>query len=269
MRRREAARALVGTVADLVAVVLLAVTLCTLAWGVARLVGHPLAAFTGAWHVTLRDGSRLEGRGEDSLQETLGRHAGAVAATEMVDDGVGVLRNLTVWALLAIATSLGAWAAFRQRGRLRHRLRLRLADAPRAIGAAAVTLLAATLLVLALGAAGFIPRGLDRLREGSPAWRLALLGMAGVLGPVAEELYFRGRLWDLWAPAVGERGALVVSSVAFAAAHGAWLTPLWPVTGLQIAMGLVLGGLRRRSGRLAPGMLAHVAHNTTALALLG
>jgi membrane protease YdiL (CAAX protease family) len=83
-----------------------------------------------------------------------------------------------------------------------------------------------------------------------------------LLAPVAEEAFFRGGLlpWldGAWAGARwGRAGAMLVSSLAFAAAHG---DPVLVVFGLPL--GLLLAHVRLRSGALSGCMLAHACHNS-------
>jgi membrane protease YdiL (CAAX protease family) len=83
-----------------------------------------------------------------------------------------------------------------------------------------------------------------------------------LLAPVAEEAFFRGRLlpWldDAWAGARwGRPGAMLLSSLAFAVAHG---DPVLVVFGLPL--GLLLAHVRLRSGSLGACMLAHACHNS-------
>ena len=73
---------------------------------------------------------------------------------------------------------------------------------------------------------------------------------------VAEEIAIRGALFTLLAARYGDGGALVVTALLFAAMH----VPLYGMGSLplDLAAGLLLGGLRIVSrGVLAPA-LAHV-----------
>jgi membrane protease YdiL (CAAX protease family) len=92
---------------------------------------------------------------------------------------------------------------------------------------------------------------------------LALFVSIGLLGPFAEEVFYRGSAYRLFQRAAGTAFAVAASSVAFALAHAAprdWL-PL-------LAVALVLGGLRVRAGQLAACVGAHAAFNCAALLLV-
>jgi membrane protease YdiL (CAAX protease family) len=72
---------------------------------------------------------------------------------------------------------------------------------------------------------------------------------------VAEELVFRGVLFDAVARAAGVFAACAVCAVAFAIVH----VPLygWQALPLDIAVGVWLGGLRMLSGGVAAPAVAH------------
>lgn len=87
------------------------------------------------------------------------------------------------------------------------------------------------------------------------------LGIAVLLGPLLEELLFRGFLQSALAQALGERGALVATSVVFSALHG--------VVGLPILFGLslFLGWLQLRTRCLWVPWSAHALNNAVTLGL--
>ena len=79
-------------------------------------------------------------------------------------------------------------------------------------------------------------------------WALAVVVVAGV-----EEVFLRGTLFDAVA---GPRTAVVVSAVAFALLH----VPMygWGAVPLDLAVGVVLGGLRLEAGTAAAPVVTHV-----------
>lgn len=92
----------------------------------------------------------------------------------------------------------------------------------------------------------------------------ALLVVIAFVGPVVEELHFRGMWWRAVANRFGPVAALLVTSVLFALVH---LEPV-RLFGLLLG-GLVLGALRLIFDRLGPGIVAHVTINTvSAVSLL-
>lgn len=86
---------------------------------------------------------------------------------------------------------------------------------------------------------------------------LAATSAIGLLGPLAEELLFRGQIYGYVEGRFGERAAWATSSVLFAAAHAepAHIALVFPI-------GILLGWVRMRSGSLWPCVLAHVINNT-------
>ncbi len=79
---------------------------------------------------------------------------------------------------------------------------------------------------------------------------------ASVAAPIGEELFFRGWLQPLlstrWRPAF----SIGLTAVVFSLVH------LDPVGFLpRVELGVIFGLLRHRTGRLAPSMAAHAAHN--------
>ena len=77
--------------------------------------------------------------------------------------------------------------------------------------------------------------------------------VAGLIGPIAEELAFRGLLYNAWRNAWGWLGAALASSLVFGLFHGM----VWP----QFVSGLVLVAAYRRSGSLRTAIYVHSLHN--------
>jgi len=88
---------------------------------------------------------------------------------------------------------------------------------------------------------------------------LAIL-VVGVLAPLVEELVFRGLLYGYVEGRFGAIAALIVSSLAFAAAH---VEPIH--VALVLPIGVLLGWTRLHTGSLWPAIAAHIANNTVAV----
>ena len=84
--------------------------------------------------------------------------------------------------------------------------------------------------------------------------------LAILVVPFLEELVFRGFLQGLLAGSLGNLGAVILSSAAFAALHG------WSACGPIFCLSLFLGWLQVRTGRLAAPWIAHGLHNGGTLA---
>jgi membrane protease YdiL (CAAX protease family) len=90
---------------------------------------------------------------------------------------------------------------------------------------------------------------------------LALL--VGIGAPVVEEIFFRGLLQPAAVRRFGPAGGVAFTALFFGAAH---LQPLqFPALAV---FGLVLGVLAHRTGRLGPGIVAHVVFNGLTLVAL-
>lgn len=97
------------------------------------------------------------------------------------------------------------------------------------------------------------------VRPGGSYWRWALVV---TVVATAEEAFLRGALWTAVRDWRGETWALLVSAVAFMALH----LPLygWGSAPLDLAVGLVLGVLRERTGGWAAPAITHVAADLAA-----
>ena len=86
---------------------------------------------------------------------------------------------------------------------------------------------------------------------------LAATVAIGLLGPLAEELLFRGLIYGYVDGRFGPRAAWATSSILFALAH---VEPAHIM--LVLPIGILLGWVRQRSESLWPCVVAHMANNT-------
>jgi len=92
----------------------------------------------------------------------------------------------------------------------------------------------------------------------------AVLAVLVVVGaPIAEELFFRGLLQGVLARRRAAPVAIACSAVAFGLAH--FQVIQFPAL---VALGLVLGTLVHRRGRLGPSIVAHSTFNAITMAVL-
>ena len=117
-------------------------------------------------------------------------------------------------------------------------------------------------LSVAVSQIGIEPQGMkqviDVVRE--PHELILSLLLLSVLAPVVEELVFRGLLYGWIAGRWSGTPALIVSSLAFAAAH--W-EPAHII--LVLPLGFLFGWLRRRTDSLLPSLFSHIMNNGFAL----
>lgn len=133
--------------------------------------------------------------------------------------------------------------------------------------------------LVALGAALVSLQGLERffhlpkhipmeefLKTPSAAILTAVFAVS--LGPLMEELFFRGFLYPVVARRAGVFVAIVVTSLAFGLIHGAQLAFAWGLVLIISIVGIVLTIVRAKTGSVAASFVVHVAYNST-LVILG
>ncbi|AGF72718.1 CPBP family intramembrane glutamic endopeptidase [Corynebacterium halotolerans] len=126
-------------------------------------------------------------------------------------------------------------------------------------------------LMLGLFTALNLPTGLTI----GPGTTGAVTGFSAAVGVAAaaagEEIFFRGFVQGHLARRFGARAALWGQAVIFLLPHLFLLlvdARLWILLPVQFLLGLVAGVLRRGSGSVLPGVIAHVLTNVAAGALL-
>ena len=112
-----------------------------------------------------------------------------------------------------------------------------------------------------------VTQNIQQLGESTPlGWRIPLVLLVVSLGPLVEELLFRGVLLSALLQRWGSAVATGLSSVVFALAHLPGLGwKLYAVPGLLL-LALALAWLRLRSGSIWPSVIGHSANNLLAVA---
>jgi CAAX protease family protein len=172
--------------------------------------------------------------------------------------------SLAVGGLIQYGLILGLVLLIAEPGRRREVLALRRPRSwGRALGLMVVVLVGIYLLSYALSPflhpgreQGFTPSGWDSSRAGAFAASFVVLA---IVGPVVEELQFRGLGYSLLA-SYGSTIAIVVVGLTFGLAHG--LVEGLP---LLVAFGAGLAWLRSRSDSVYPCIALHIAFNSIAL----
>ena len=84
-----------------------------------------------------------------------------------------------------------------------------------------------------------------------------------VVGPIAEEILFRGLLFGALQRRLPTSAVIIVAAFLFACGHLQWtyIPPLF-------LMGIVAGGLRWKSGSLGPSIFLHCLNNGLSLLFL-
>lgn len=128
------------------------------------------------------------------------------------------------------------------------------------------TVLAGPALVLAVVVLGeamhtpVIDNPIQRLLKDK--WSILMIGFfATTLGPLAEELIFRGFLQPLMMRTFGTVAGIALASLPFSLAHGPQYSWSWRHILLLFLASLVFGVVRWRSGSTAASTLVHAVYN--------
>jgi len=83
------------------------------------------------------------------------------------------------------------------------------------------------------------------------------------LGPLMEELFFRGFLYPVLARSFGMALGICLSALGFGLMHAAQYGYSWASVLLIFVVGMVLGVVRAKKDSVGAGLLVHVAYNGT------
>jgi membrane protease YdiL (CAAX protease family) len=83
------------------------------------------------------------------------------------------------------------------------------------------------------------------------------------LGPLMEELFFRGFLYPVLARRIGIVAGILVSALGFGLMHAAQYGYSWASILLIFLVGVVLGTVRAKKDSVAAGVLVHMGYNGT------
>ncbi len=92
------------------------------------------------------------------------------------------------------------------------------------------------------------------------------VAFAITLGPLMEELYFRGFLYPVLARRVGAFWGVILSSLPFGLMHYVQYQS-WSAVLIILLVGVVLGIIRALTKSVAASFLAHMGYNTTLMML--
>jgi hypothetical protein len=101
-----------------------------------------------------------------------------------------------------------------------------------------------------------------------PAAVVLIAVFAVTLGPLMEELFFRGFLYPVLARRFGMGTGISVSALGFGLMHAAQYGYSWASVFLIFLVGVVLGVVRARKDSVAAGFLVHAAYNGTIILML-
>lgn len=93
-----------------------------------------------------------------------------------------------------------------------------------------------------------------------PRLLFVLTVLVTVIGPVAEELFFRGFAYPVFRKKIGVRNAILLVSVVFAMLHMN-IVSFFPI----LALGVLLAYLYEKTGSMIPSITVHVIHNSAVI----
>jgi membrane protease YdiL (CAAX protease family) len=109
---------------------------------------------------------------------------------------------------------------------------------------------------------------LEKLLATTPSLILFVF-FAIVVGPLLEEIVFRGFLFTALADVFGVRVAVPVTALLFAGLHGRQLGGNLPVLALILVVGYILTRVRERSNSIVPSIIMHTTYNATLFVVPG
>lgn len=114
-----------------------------------------------------------------------------------------------------------------------------------------------------------VPQDVKQLGSAiAPGFRIALTLAVASIGPLVEELLFRGVLLSALLRRLRAIWAVLASAVLFALVHLPELHWLWYALPNLALLGVALAWLRLRSGSLWPAVIAHACNNLLAMVAL-
>jgi hypothetical protein len=102
----------------------------------------------------------------------------------------------------------------------------------------------------------------DKLLNGDPLSRVAIAVFGVTVGPVIEELLFRGFLQPVFVSAAGVFPGILITSMLFGAVHLAQNANLWQSGVLITIAGFGFGVVRHVSGSTRASAITHIAYNS-------
>ena len=103
------------------------------------------------------------------------------------------------------------------------------------------------------------------MNDKSARWVVALAAVT--IGPVSEELIFRGFLMPLLVRSAGVAGGIFLAALPFALLHGPQYSWSWRHVLLILLAGCAFGWVRYKTGSTAIAAITHAAYNLTFLSV--
>lgn len=110
-----------------------------------------------------------------------------------------------------------------------------------------------------------MPQEMQKLFSDIMSSQFGLLAV-GFIGPIAEEVVFRGAILRRLLDFYGNRGkwtAIVLTALLFGVVHGNWVQGINAFT-----LGLLLGWMYSRTRSIVPGIVFHIVNNTISVIVM-
>ena len=89
---------------------------------------------------------------------------------------------------------------------------------------------------------------------------LILTALVTIIGPITEELFFRGFAYPVFRKKIGVRNAILLVSFIFAMLHMN-IVSFFPI----LALGILLAYLYEKTGSIVPSIAVHIIHNSAVI----
>ena len=93
-----------------------------------------------------------------------------------------------------------------------------------------------------------------------PKILFVLTALVTIIGPIAEELFFRGFAYPVFRKRIGVRNAILLISAVFAMLHMN-IVSFFPI----LALGILLAYLYEKTGSIIPSITVHIIHNSAVI----
>lgn len=132
---------------------------------------------------------------------------------------------------------------------------------PAAMCIQAISIILQNLFVLITGSSGMENMQMPELMPGNTLNNVVYVLYVGILGPVTEELLFRGAVMKGFNFA-GQKFAVIFSALWFALFHGNIMQGI-----IAFLLGIFFGYLNIKAGSIMPSVILHITNNMTAILL--
>lgn len=230
--------------------------------GVSWICGEPMAPRVESALVTFKDGTVATPKSAEELKRVTEVHRGQIATVRFNTAANPNWLRIAIQSTVLTLLQMALYVFYRERSKLRGWFRFGAMSVAMGVAGGAGLIGMGWLYDRALAALGV--QGVDMISAlQSAGSRVLLLLLGGLVAPIFEEVYFRGRLHDLVRDRFGSMSAVWSTALLFALAHG-----LPQYLCAYFVFGVVLSVLRIRTNGLAASIVAHCLNNFVGLALI-